>query len=148
MPIYVLKLFLSFLFYFSYSSGHTSIIVAFLLYDNDLVGRFPSEIGKMNELELIDMENNGLVGTIPDELYTNLKLREVVLKNNSLSGIISNSIGDLSGLTEFWASYNDLSGTIPTTFGRLARLGMVLPLFPATFKVVNVTKTHVFLPFS
>ena len=95
---------------------------AFLFYNNQIAGTIPPDIGNLDKLTWIDMEDNQIVGTTPESFYTNLELEEVILKNNALSGTISASIGDLTKLSTFWASFNELSGSIPTTFGFLANL--------------------------
>ncbi len=90
---------------------------AFLFYNNQIQGTIPGEIGNLDQLTWIDMEDNSIVGTIPESFYTNLELEEVIFKKNFISGTLSDSVGDLSKLTTFWASFNQFTGTIPSTFG-------------------------------
>ena len=95
---------------------------AFLFYKNKIAGTIPPDIGNLDKLTWIDMEDNQIVGTIPEEFYSNLELEEVIFKNNSLSGSISDKVGDLTKLSTFWASFNELTSSIPTTFGNLINL--------------------------
>ena len=56
---------------------------AFLFYKNKIAGTIPGEIGNMDKLTWIDMEDNQIVGTIPESFYSNLDLEKVIFKNNS-----------------------------------------------------------------
>jgi hypothetical protein len=47
------------------------------LYANQLSGTIPSELGKLKQLQSLDLHDNNLVGSMPKEIC-NLKLKELV----------------------------------------------------------------------
>ena len=67
-----------------------------------MIGTIPSELGQLDELEVISLSLNKLSGTIPSEIGNLVKLEKLNLELNSLTG------------------------TVPSTLGRLANLGKLL----------------------
>jgi hypothetical protein len=76
---------------------------------------FPTEIGQLTQLLILDLGAIGLNGTIPTELF-NLgnALQFLTLSENSLSGTISSLFGDLTAIRTFlfaiYWSYRDHVG--------------------------------------
>ena len=85
------------------------------LFDNNLSGPIPPELGNLANLQWLRLENNGLTGAVPAELGGLAKLRELRLDGNRLTGEIPPELGALSFLGELRLSGNNLSGCVPRT---------------------------------
>ncbi|PHT39557.1 hypothetical protein CQW23_18411 [Capsicum baccatum] len=71
------------------------------------------EIGKMTQLNVLDLSHNLLVGDVPPQL-SNLKvLVDLNLSHNGLSGHIPVEVESMAGLQDVSLSYNELEGPIP-----------------------------------
>ena len=66
---------------------------------------------------------NSLVGTIPSELGQLDELEVLALSLNNLSGPLPSEIGELIKLTKLNLEFNSLTGTVPSSFGYLTNLG-------------------------
>ena len=97
-------------------------VTELLLYNNDLSGHIPAELGQLENLEALWLYNNGLSGAIPSELGQLTNLKWLALDNNRLSGPIPAALGQLTNLEGLWLEYNDLSGQIPAELGQLENL--------------------------
>lgn len=70
------------------------------LSDNELSGEMPAELGRLTNLESLDIRNNQLSGQIPAEMGQAFSLRRLYLSRNELSECIPVTIEDVR--------YNDL----------------------------------------
>ena len=70
----------------------------------------------------IFLYNNNLSGSIPKELGNLKSLINLALSTNNLLGPIPASLGNLSNLTHLYLYLNQLSGSIPPEMGNLANL--------------------------
>ncbi|UCH11039.1 MAG: leucine-rich repeat domain-containing protein [Fidelibacterota bacterium] len=95
------------------------------LYDNNLTGTIPTEIGDLTELTNLNLNNNNLSGNLPAEIGSLAKLTGLALSNNDLSGNIPTGIGNLTELTSLGLSNNNLSGNLPAEIGSLTKLGTI-----------------------
>jgi len=100
-------------------SGHVSSID---LYNNQLNGSIPTELGNLSNLSGLDLGDNKLSGSIPAELGNLSNLEELYLGWNQLSGSIPPELGNLSNLQVLDLGYNQLSGSIPVALGNLSNL--------------------------
>ena len=66
------------------------------LYNNELTGSIPSEIGNLTNLERLYLYDNQLTGSIPPEIGNLINLTYLNLSYNQLSGGIPEEICDLS----------------------------------------------------
>ena len=115
---------------------------------NGLCGPFPLSVGRLCELEVLELDYNDLHGEIGDSALNNLKqlevlslrhnrftgeapfrvfsflkkLREVWLSSNQLTGTIHETVGECVSFTHLCLYNNAISGVIPASIGRLARL--------------------------
>ena len=92
------------------------------LYDNQLSGEIPPELGELTKLESLDLWSNQLSGEIPPELGELANLQSLWLYNNQLTGEIPSELGSLGNLAQFSLGGNQLSGGIPSELGNLANL--------------------------
>ena len=89
---------------------------------NSLSGPIAAELGKLASLERLILTSNDLSGPIPAELAAATSLTTLDLGYNSLTGPIPSEIGKLPNLRQLMLLYNDLTGPIPPELGSLASL--------------------------
>ncbi len=97
-------------------------IVRILLYNNNLFGTIPAELGDLNNLEWLWLDNNVLSGSIPVQLGNLANLEQLDLSGNELSGSIPAALGNLAALEWLKLEGNELSGAIPAELGGMANL--------------------------
>lgn len=85
-------------------------------------GRIPSELGQLQRMIFIDLDFNELTGEIPSEIYKLTNLETLDLNVNFLNGTLDTQIGVLTNLTFFQLQNNLFSGTIPSETGQLSLL--------------------------
>ena len=83
------------------------------LAENNLAGRLPPEIGKLNRLEELHLETNLLEGTLLPEIGELENLVWLGLYDNYFDGTIPPEIGRIEYLEVLDLSYNLFTGTIP-----------------------------------
>lgn len=89
---------------------------------NNVAGRLPPEIGKLNELEELRLASNLIEGPLPPEIGSLDELRALHLEENLLEGPLPPEIGDLDNLAVMGLFGNYLEGPIPPEIGRLEYL--------------------------
>ena len=92
------------------------------LFNNQLTGSIPSEIGYLTNLINLYLNNNQLTGPIPPEIGNLTNLTHLYLQSNSLTGSIPPEIGNLTNLTDLSLSFNSFMGSIPPEIGNLTNL--------------------------
>ena len=85
-------------------------------------GTIPTEIGKLINLSSLILGNSKLTGKIPTEIGNLIKLSILVLGNSKLTGPIPTELGNLSSLNMLFLNNNGLTGPIPTVLGNLSSL--------------------------
>jgi Leucine-rich repeat (LRR) protein len=65
------------------------------LFENNLKGELPKEIGNLTELTMLNLAYNELSGSLPDELYNLTKMEYLMLNHNQISGTLSEEIGNM-----------------------------------------------------
>ncbi|KAJ4718182.1 Receptor-like protein kinase [Melia azedarach] len=86
--------------------------------NNELNGSIPASLGRLQKLQGLSLGFNKLQGPIPHNFCHLIALFAAELQGNKLSGPIPSCIGNLSTLTELSLSYNELT-SIPSTFWNL-----------------------------
>ncbi len=92
------------------------------LWENDLEGTLPLELGDLTSLEQLSLHRNQLTGPIPPELGSLGNLERLSLHRNQLTGPIPPELGSLGNLERLWLLGNQLTGSVPSELGRLAKL--------------------------
>ncbi|CAK9000985.1 unnamed protein product [Durusdinium trenchii] len=82
----------------------------------------PKELGELQALEWLYLDQNRLAGTIPPELGMLQSLKSLDLTENNLEGHLPEELGQLENLTWLSLSLNRFSGKIPESFGNLWNL--------------------------
>lgn len=106
----------------------TEILLLDRLFDLDLDGNkqiggnIPENLGNLQLLTTLDLDDNNFVGTIPESVYSLSLLETLDLNDNDLSGTMSMSISNLSRLIILQLDANLLTGTIPTEIGDISTL--------------------------
>ncbi len=90
------------------------------LSSNNLNGRIPALIARLDRLYILNLSENALYGTIPPEFGQLTQLRDLLLGGNDLSGRLPAELGTLSGLRYLHLTNTNLGGPLPDTFVRLA----------------------------
>lgn len=105
-------------------------VTSIVLFENNLAGKIPPEIGQLTKLTRLYLKDNQLIGEIPSEIGQLAQLGELDLKGNQLIGTIPSEIGQLIKIRKLNLSDNQLSGKIPpevTQLSRLAVRGIIIP---------------------
>ena len=89
---------------------------------NRLTGEIPSALGRIDDLQHLELGWNRLTGSIPPELGAIPRLRTLNLRDNALTGPIPPELGGLRNLAELNLSANALTGNLPAEFSRLSAL--------------------------
>jgi hypothetical protein len=103
--------------------GDLEQLTLLALDDNTIEGTIPAQLGGLEQLTHLNLRNNRLQGTIPADGLGNLKqLVYLNLYGNRLSGTIPEELGGLGNLTELDLDHNQLEGPIPSRLGDLEQL--------------------------
>jgi Leucine-rich repeat (LRR) protein len=83
------------------------------LFENDVSGSLPAELGDLKGLKVLRMRNNNLTGGIPSQILQNMPvLEEINLFDNELSSQVPNP-SNLPKLKRLYLDNNKLEGVIP-----------------------------------
>ncbi|KAI8822813.1 hypothetical protein BJ741DRAFT_86809 [Chytriomyces cf. hyalinus JEL632] len=92
------------------------------LFNNQLTGTIPTELGQLTSLTQLYLSSNQLTGSIPTELGRLTSLNTLSLSSNQLTGSIPTELGRLTSLKTLRLASNRLSGSIPCEFSNLKAL--------------------------
>ncbi|CAL5376294.1 unnamed protein product [Camellia sinensis] len=91
-----------------------------------LSGLIPdTTIGKLRNLELLDLSNNKITG-LPSDLWSLGSLKTLNLSSNQISDNLPSNIGNFGLLQTLDLSSNNFSGTIPEAMNSLLRLQVLM----------------------
>jgi len=97
-------------------------VVGLQLTSQSLSGKISSSLGNLTFLNYLVLSYNNFIGPLP--LLGRLQQLQILyLNNNNLSGIIPDEIANCSNLTAIDLSFNLLVGSIPPKLGLLSKLG-------------------------
>lgn len=107
--------------------GNLSSLQNFVLNTNEINGEIPSSIGNLGNLTQIGLWRNSISGSIPAEIGNLVNLRILLLGSNDLTGNIPATIGNLESAVVLDFSFNNIEGQIPEGLDRLNNLkGLIL----------------------
>ncbi|XP_026414169.1 probable LRR receptor-like serine/threonine-protein kinase At1g06840 isoform X1 [Papaver somniferum] len=89
---------------------------------NNISGSIPKEIGYITSLKLLLLNGNQFSGSLPDEIGRLTNLVRLQLDENQLSGVIPKSFANLTNLRHLHLNNNSLSGQIPPELSRLPEI--------------------------
>lgn len=89
------------------------------MFNNQLSGRIPREIGALPLLSDMVLSNNKLTGSFPEEMGSIGSLKFLTLKANMLTGSIPDIFDNFTMIQRIDLSSNRLTGSIPASFGNL-----------------------------
>ncbi|GKD02309.1 putative leucine-rich repeat protein [Tanacetum coccineum] len=95
----------------------------FAVYSNNFIGRIPTYMGNLMNVQLLSMRNNRLTGVLPSSLQNYTWLNLLDLGENKLSGPVPNWIGkSLSNLQVLSLTSNGFNGTMPESLCLLSKM--------------------------
>ena len=100
----------------------TEYVVRLNMYESEMSGKIPPELGDLSNLEILELDGNALSGGIPPELGNLSNLVTLSIQNGRLAGGIPPEIGGLSNLEVLELDGNQLTGGIPPELGNLSNL--------------------------
>jgi hypothetical protein len=83
------------------------------LFENNLAGPIPAQIGNLTALTSLRLGRNQLTGAIPAQIGNLVNLEVLYLPRNRLTGPIPAALGNLTKLENLHLGLNQLTGTIP-----------------------------------
>lgn len=90
---------------------------------NNLFGEFPKEMGQLEEMRYVEIQDDWLIGTIPTELGRGWrKLHTFLIGGNVMHGGIPSSFANNEFLGTVFIDRNNFNGTWPTVFDTLKNL--------------------------
>lgn len=98
------------------------LVTSISLYDNNLCGTLPVEIGDFSQLKTLNLRNNEITGDLPTEIGNLSRLTTLNLGGNQLTGNIPAEICNLTNLIVLYLNRNNLTGNIPEDIDRLSNL--------------------------
>ncbi len=87
------------------STDSNGQVTSLYLFDNQLIGSIPPELGNLSSLETLNLSGNRLTGSIPPELGNLSSLETLYLSgNNGLTGPLPREMGRLTNLRDLGTS--------------------------------------------
>ncbi len=93
-----------------------------LSFNKNLSGPIPPDIGRLSQLEALRLRRTGVSGRVPAEFGMLANLRNLALGESALSGPLPPELGKLVHLELLSLDQNHLTGSIPPELGHLANL--------------------------
>ena len=86
------------------------------LWNYNLQGTIPDELGLLTSLTFSDLGNNQLTGTIPSQIGQLTALWSIGLSDNQLTGTIPATLTQLTNLKQLYLQRNNMTGQVPSGF--------------------------------
>ncbi|KAJ7544700.1 hypothetical protein O6H91_09G090100 [Diphasiastrum complanatum] len=101
--------------------GNLTSLTKLSLYMNGFTGRIPSSINRLSNLQELSLNDNFLLGPLPD--LSNLTSLVILhLEKNNINGSIPSNIGSFKSLQTLYISDNSFSGPLPPSINNLSHL--------------------------
>jgi Leucine-rich repeat (LRR) protein len=85
-------------------------------------GQIPKELGKLVNLNTLQLGGNNFKSGVPSEFLKMSSLNNLDLGQTNLKGEIPPWLGNMTSLTKLWLRGNELTGSIPSSLGKLVNL--------------------------
>lgn len=85
------------------------------LFNLNLRGNLPREIGYLTGLSSLDLHMNSFTGMVPTDLGLLQNLQYIALSDNSFAGTIPSQLGTLPNLQSLYLFGNKFTGTLPSS---------------------------------
>ena len=108
--------------WFGVSTNAAGRVTRLVLPGNGLTGLIPPALGRLANLESLELGENALTGPIPSELERLVNLEQLDLSDNEFTGPVPAWLGSMTGLRSLYLRTNALTGPIPSELGRLVNL--------------------------
>ncbi|KAG5560628.1 hypothetical protein RHGRI_003824 [Rhododendron griersonianum] len=102
--------------------GNLEDLTILALDDSRFSGPIPQSLGNLSKITFLHLSRNRFSGQIPKNFGTLTKLTDLNLLSNNLSGPVPEEIGNLSSLVRFHLRSNNLSGQLPPQVCRGGKL--------------------------
>nr|CAA57133.1 AWJL175 [Triticum aestivum] len=112
-----------------------------LMYSNQIEGRIPESMCKLQSLLYLDLSNNILESEIP-QCFDGKQIQFLLLSNNSLSGKFPAFLQNSTRLKFLDLAWNKFSGRLPTWIGELWKLRFLLLSHSALSGTIPVEITN------
>lgn len=86
---------------------------------NNFQGSIPPNIGNLEKLQVLKLNENRLDQTIPSEVFQLSQLEILMLQANDFTGSIPTEIGNLQNVKNIQMNHNSLQGVIPSEIEKL-----------------------------
>ncbi|KAG6520035.1 receptor protein kinase-like protein ZAR1 [Zingiber officinale] len=97
-------------------------VVGIRIFNENLTGYIPSELGTLLFLRRLNLHGNRLTGPVPAQLFNATSLRSVLLNDNLLSGTFPAAACDVPRLQNLDLSRNAIAGPLPPALRRCRQL--------------------------
>ena len=87
-----------------------------------LSGPLPKEVGKLNTLQVLELDGNSISGSIPNELQSLTNLENFHMSHNYLRGSLPSFLVSLPKLISLDVSFNEMNGLLPSGLATMTRL--------------------------
>ncbi|KAK8558298.1 hypothetical protein V6N13_038771 [Hibiscus sabdariffa] len=92
------------------------------LLNMNLSGKLAPELGQLTNMTVLNfMWNQNITGTIPKEIGNIKTLKFLLLSGNQLSGPLADELGFLPNLLMFQVDLNQITGSLPISFANLTQ---------------------------
>lgn len=94
--------------------------------NKDIMGKIPDTIGDLSNLTVLGLADTRISGSLPSALGKLTKLQSLSIYTTMLSGEIPPELGNCTELVNLYLYENSLSGSIPKELGKLKKLERLL----------------------
>ncbi|XP_047312643.1 leucine-rich repeat protein 1-like [Impatiens glandulifera] len=111
--------------WFHITCDNDNRVIRIEIFRYGLSGHLAPQLGNLDRLEYLNLDENNLDGPIPQELGNMANLKSLSLNGNRFSGRIPPSLGKLQLLFFLYLNNNKLTGPIPGELGDIPTLRVV-----------------------